>query len=185
MILIPESEFSISWVLLFNTVARAYYYTLPLSTHPPFFAFLLKKILLLLSKSIKKKSIFSKKTKGSFICPCWRTISFVAFIKGLFILLPLSKGPFFYCPHLWSWSHSQWLAERRICLAVWVSLSPLLPLLSPHQTFIKVKWCIQFYKHMDSMNRFGIKQENYLIWDFLNLTWLWFLYPFWNTWGWC
>lgn len=98
------------------------------------------------------------------------------------ILLPLSKGPFFYCPHLWSWSHSQWLAERRICLAVWVSLYPLLPLLSPHQTFIKVKWCILLHTNMWTLwieVAGGLKQAN------LNLIWLWFLYPFYytNTYG--
>lgn len=110
-----------------------------------------QRILLLLSKSVKATILLQNRTlslsvlvKGLFCLPLLKD----SFFKGVFILLPLSKGPFFYCPHLWSWSHSQWLAERRICSAVWVSLYPLLPLLYPHQTFINVKWCIQLYKNI-------------------------------------
>lgn len=125
MILIPESEFSISWVLLFNTVARAYYYTLPLSTHPPFFAFLLKN-LLLLSKSIKKKIYLFKKDKGLFHLPLLKDYFLCCLYQRAHYFIALVKGPFLLLPspvELITFSMTGWAADLPGCLGFSFSTS--------------------------------------------------------------
>lgn len=85
MILVPESEFSISWVLLFNTVARAYIVFVNTSS---IFCLLVKKFCFYYLNLLKKNLSFQKRQRALSFAP----------VEGLFPLLPLSKASLFYCP---------------------------------------------------------------------------------------